>query len=83
MFREGAMVTLTIDGKKITADKNTTILKAALENGIVIGLQCVAGNEPFADRTFYEHRAVPVVPVRIQNNLCIFIRDVEGMIVTV
>ena len=34
------MVTLTIDGKKITADKNTTILKAALENGIVIPTLC-------------------------------------------
>jgi NADH dehydrogenase/NADH:ubiquinone oxidoreductase subunit G len=34
------MVTLTIDGKKITVDKNTTILKAALENGIVIPALC-------------------------------------------
>ena len=34
------MVTLTIDGKKITADKKTTILKAALENGIVIPTLC-------------------------------------------
>ena len=40
MFREGAMVTLTIDGKKVTADKNMTILKAALENGIVIPTLC-------------------------------------------
>jgi NADH dehydrogenase/NADH:ubiquinone oxidoreductase subunit G len=34
------MVTLTIDGKKITAEKNTTIMKAALENGIVIPTLC-------------------------------------------
>ena len=34
------MVTLTIDDKKITADKNTTILKAATENGIVIPTLC-------------------------------------------
>ena len=34
------MIKLTIDGKKITTDKNTTILKAALENGIVIPTLC-------------------------------------------
>jgi NADH dehydrogenase/NADH:ubiquinone oxidoreductase subunit G len=34
------MVTLTIDGKKITTDKNSTILKAALENGIAIPTLC-------------------------------------------
>jgi NADH dehydrogenase/NADH:ubiquinone oxidoreductase subunit G len=34
------MITLTIDGRKITTDKNTTILKAALENGIVIPTLC-------------------------------------------
>ncbi len=34
------MVTLTIDGKTVTADKNKTILKAALDNGIVIPTLC-------------------------------------------
>ena len=34
------MITLTIDGKKITTDKNITILKAAVGNGIVIPTLC-------------------------------------------
>ena len=34
------MITLTIDGKKITTVENSTILKAALENGIVIPTLC-------------------------------------------
>ncbi len=34
------MLTLTIDGKKIQAEKGTTILKAALANGIVIPTLC-------------------------------------------
>ena len=34
------MITLTIDGKKITTDKKSTILRAAAENGIVIPTLC-------------------------------------------
>ena len=44
------MVTLTIDDKKITTDKNTTILKAALENGIIIPTLCShAGLSPLGN----------------------------------